>query len=199
MKARGFTLLELLVAISVLAVVSIIAWRGLDSLVGTRERLEPESDRARALLTVFGQLDRDLATAANPQFIGATTPTLTLATASDGNVAIQLQRLAPPGPDGASRIQSVIWQLEGDTLVRQSSPPATRIAPVAAESWQNAVLLTGVTRLRARLWRNGQGWTTEAPAPTPPGTAVENPPGLEIEIERSDGSTLRRVLMVGAP
>ena len=41
MKARGFTLLELLVAISVLSVVSIIAWRGLDSLVATRERLEP--------------------------------------------------------------------------------------------------------------------------------------------------------------
>ena len=44
MKTRGFTLLELLVAISVLSVVSVIAWRGLDSLVATRERLEPRNN-----------------------------------------------------------------------------------------------------------------------------------------------------------
>ena len=37
--SRGFTLLELLVAITVLSIVSMIAWRGLDSLVATRERL----------------------------------------------------------------------------------------------------------------------------------------------------------------
>ena len=48
MKSRGFTLLELLVAITVLSIVSVIAWRGLDSLVMTRERLEPEADDVRA-------------------------------------------------------------------------------------------------------------------------------------------------------
>ena len=46
---RGFTLLELLVAISVLAIVSMIAWRGLDSLLATRERLEPQGDEVRGL------------------------------------------------------------------------------------------------------------------------------------------------------
>ena len=53
---RGFTLLELLVAITVLSIVSMIAWRGLDSLVATRERLEPEVDDVRSLLTTFGQM-----------------------------------------------------------------------------------------------------------------------------------------------
>jgi prepilin-type N-terminal cleavage/methylation domain-containing protein len=38
---RGFTLLELLVAISVLAIVSMISWRGLDSLLSIRERWSP--------------------------------------------------------------------------------------------------------------------------------------------------------------
>src|SRR5262249_27202476 len=60
-RLAGFTLLELLIAISVLATVSMIAWRGLDTLVSTRARLEPEGEQVRALLTAFGQLDRDLA------------------------------------------------------------------------------------------------------------------------------------------
>ena len=60
-RARGFTLLELLVAITVLSIVSLIAWRGLDSLVHTRERLQPEAEQVRELLVAFGQVERDLA------------------------------------------------------------------------------------------------------------------------------------------
>ncbi|HXF47037.1 MAG TPA: prepilin-type N-terminal cleavage/methylation domain-containing protein, partial [Burkholderiaceae bacterium] len=69
--AAGFTLLELLVAISVLAVVSLIAWRGLDTLVATRARLAPEAEDVRALLTAFGQLERDVARTINPQLFAA--------------------------------------------------------------------------------------------------------------------------------
>ena len=68
--SRGFTLLELLVAITVLSIVSMIAWRGLDSLVSTRERLEPEVDDMRSLLTTFGQMERDLTQVTNPAFLG---------------------------------------------------------------------------------------------------------------------------------
>jgi len=42
--APGFTLVELLVAIWIMALVSVIAWRGLSALVNTRERLGPEAD-----------------------------------------------------------------------------------------------------------------------------------------------------------
>ena len=68
--ARGFTLLELLVAITVLSVVSVIAWRGLDTLVMTRDRLEPEVDETRAMLVAFGQMERDLSQVVNPAFLG---------------------------------------------------------------------------------------------------------------------------------
>ncbi|HEY4039755.1 MAG TPA: prepilin-type N-terminal cleavage/methylation domain-containing protein, partial [Burkholderiaceae bacterium] len=47
----GFTLVELLVAISIMSIVAIIAWRGLSALVATRDRLGPEADDVRALLT----------------------------------------------------------------------------------------------------------------------------------------------------
>jgi general secretion pathway protein J len=39
--SRGFTLLELLVAITVLSIVSMIAWRGLDSLAAAGNASAP--------------------------------------------------------------------------------------------------------------------------------------------------------------
>ena len=44
--ATGFTLLELLIAITVLAFVSMIAWRGLDALLKTRYACLTETRKA---------------------------------------------------------------------------------------------------------------------------------------------------------
>ena len=94
MKTRGFTLLELLVAITVLSVVSVIAWRGLDTLVTTRDRLEPEIDETRAMLVTFGQMERDLTQVANPAFLGLLTSPLNVRPV-DGAMMIEITPSQP--------------------------------------------------------------------------------------------------------
>ena len=121
MKTRGFTLLELLVAITVLSVVSVIAWRGLDSLVATRERLEPDIDETRAMLVAFGQMERDLSQVANPAFLGLTTSPLNVRPA-DGAMMIEIARVAAPVPDRATEVQTVYYRVVDFTLVRQATP-----------------------------------------------------------------------------
>ena len=106
-RARGFTLLELLVAISVLSVVSVIAWRGLDSLVATRERLEPEVDETRAMLVAFGQMERDLSQVVNPDFLGLATSPLNVRPV-DGATMIE----GPAGPS-VCQISSVMNGMNG--------------------------------------------------------------------------------------
>ncbi|MFL6716736.1 MAG: type II secretion system protein J, partial [Burkholderiaceae bacterium] len=44
---RGLTLIELLIAITVLAVVAVLGWRGLDSIVRSRIALTAEMERTR--------------------------------------------------------------------------------------------------------------------------------------------------------
>jgi general secretion pathway protein J len=188
--ARGFTLVELLVAIWILAVVAIIAWRGLSALVATRDRLAPETDEVRAMLAGFGQMERDLAQAANPALVSLAEPAVRLQII-DGVQTLQILRFSEPLADGASAVQQITYAVIDGALMRQSSP-AVRSIQVAINATPTTVRLIGdVASLQVREWRVNQGWVTPAPNdPTPP-------TGIEVQVTRSDGTVLRRVLLVG--
>lgn len=200
-KVRGFTLLELLVAISVLAVVSLIAWRGLDSLVNTRERLEPEADDVRALLTAFGQMERDLAQVTNPKFLGMTTSPI-LVSASDGAMLLQLIRVAPASADRPTEVQTVSYRVIDGTLMRQATAALPTFERTSADKLETSRLLGGVRLLQVRTWSANGGWIDPAvgddSAPAQPQAAAAVVPGLEVTIERENGRTFRRVMLVGA-
>src|SRR5690606_19429422 len=57
----GFTLLEVLVAISLMAVLSILSWRALDTTARSNERLDASTDMTLGLMRVLGQLETDIA------------------------------------------------------------------------------------------------------------------------------------------
>ena len=61
----GLTLVELLVAISVLGIVATLGWRGLDSITRARASLNRELEQARGLQLAFAQLQTDCANAAD--------------------------------------------------------------------------------------------------------------------------------------
>lgn len=204
-NARGFTLLELLVAITVLSVVSVIAWRGLDTLVMTRDRLEPEVDETRALLVAFGQIERDLAQVVNPAFLGLTSSPLNVR-AADGAMLIELARVAVPVPDRATEVQTVYYRVVDNTLVRQATAALPYFQRTNTEQFENARLLDHIQSMDVRLWQPGVGWTppgdradAQAAPGTPPGVLRNQPPpGLEIILTRTDGRTFRRVFLVNA-
>ena len=60
MRSRGFTLVEVLVALVVMATMAAMAWRGIDALVRSREIAQVRLSQTARLQTVMAQWEVDL-------------------------------------------------------------------------------------------------------------------------------------------
>lgn len=70
-RGRGFTLVELLVALAIFAILSAFAYRGLDAMLRSREALQEESRKWRDVTVFIGRLERDLSAVLPRTALGA--------------------------------------------------------------------------------------------------------------------------------
>jgi general secretion pathway protein J len=132
-RARGFTLVELLVALFALALLAALSWRGLDGMMRARAQTEARADEVLTLQTGLAQWSADLD--AIEQFPGTT------ALAWNGRVLRLTRQGSGGGADGAL---VVAWTRRQGQWLRWRSPPvATRgdleAAWALADQWsQNA-------------------------------------------------------------
>jgi general secretion pathway protein J len=190
----GFTLVEVLVALSLLAILGVISWRGLDYVTAQRERVDRETDELAGILRVLSQLERDVAQRA-PDFMlparkepGMLPPSLAVAHGKGGAIALEILRIAP-GTGGPARAQRVIYRLSDATLTRSVSPPGTRWPPAPAAD--PVALLPGARRFAVRVMAGGfwseLGKGEAGVQPPTPATA------LEVAIETADGARYVRI------
>ena len=127
---RGFTLVELLVALSLMALMAAMSWRGLDGMVGAQKRLAQHADDVLALQTGLAQWGADLdALALQPN-----TPSVDW----DGRALRLLRRGTQSSSEG---LHVVAWsqRLVGDTgyWLRWQSPAIRTRAELQA-AWNQA-------------------------------------------------------------
>lgn len=60
MTARGFTLVELLVALFALSILAVLSWRGLDGMLRAQSQLQARADQVLALQVGLAQWSADL-------------------------------------------------------------------------------------------------------------------------------------------
>jgi general secretion pathway protein J len=196
----GFTLIELMVAVSLMAVLSVICWRGLDTVLRARDNLAVVGDELKSMTIAFTQFDEDLRRSWPMRQLVPQVPSIR-AMAGDAGAAITLELLREGG--GALdpvRAERVRYRLDRQTLQRGFSP---YVAGVAAQLnpwvWQD--LIGQVQSARFKLWVKGQGWI-DAEAlvtATNANTAAVNPPeilGVEVQIQRANGELFKRIYSV---
>src|SRR5690349_14845869 len=88
--AVGFTLVELLVALAIFALMSGFAYRGLTGMLEARQSLQKESRKWRDVSLVIGRLERDLgAVLPRRALSNSGTPLAPLSSALDANSGVQ--------------------------------------------------------------------------------------------------------------
>lgn len=216
-RQQGFTLIEVLIAIALMALVSLMSWKGLERVSAAREWLGDQAVDQAIVLRTLGQIERDLnraysgvpagyTTTDSSDASGGTSGGSTVSTAGTaGNADDDDSTLFPPGinvtqsagavvlditratPD-SGLWQRVTWRLRPDGLWRYSGTPAANYP--LPEPTEGILIMPDSTGLQVRAWVFGQGWRD----PLRPATTRAS--GLEIAIERRHSSQLERYTRV---
>jgi general secretion pathway protein J len=173
---RGFTLVELLVAISILAVVAVLGWRGLDSIVRARASLTEQMETTRGMQLAFAQMQSDCEHKAGRDIVDRR-PWLQV---DQGRFTLVRTVFTENQP---SRLQVVSYRLVNGALVRRESAPTRDLTQLDA-LWQAALsdtdpspavtLQSGVTAMTVSIWQNG-GWHQGGTDPAANTTATNVP------------------------
>ena len=170
-RSDGFTLIEVLVALSLVAMMGVIAWRGLDYVAEQRSRMDAEVKSTERVLRTLAQIERDV-TQRIPDSLFAdsygssSTQSLALDVASDklGRVQLRVLRRHPTLPD----VQTIVYFVENGQLVRRID------AHRAAAASDGTVLLEAVQGVEVRFLAGGRWVEPELlAAATARATAIE--------------------------
>jgi general secretion pathway protein J len=182
------TLIELLVAITILSFIAVLGWRGLDSIVRARIALTSDLEQTRGMQLAFAQLQSDCAHLATPGAISGHAPLI----AEEGRLMLVRTVFAENQP---SRLQVVAYRVRDGVLTRHESAVTRDLIELAA-LWQAATndtdtsqavaLRSGVAGMTIRLWiSGGAAWQTGAQIAQQAGTPISaaslqatQPPGM---------------------
>jgi general secretion pathway protein J len=183
-RARGFTLVELLVAISILAMVAVLGWRGLDGIVRARLSLTEQMETTRGMQLAFAQMQSDAEHMAvkglpnNRPFLLAENDRMTLVRNTFGeNEPMRLQVVAYRVRDGVlTRRESIGTRdlVQLDVLWKAAISDADTTAPVTLQA--------GVNGMQVQTWENNQ-WQQGPRAPTDQQLLDVAPTGLQVALQ----------------
>jgi general secretion pathway protein J len=126
-RRLGFTLIEVLVSLFILALMAGMAWQGVDMVMRSRATVQARMDGLLRLQSVMGQWEADLGNVLDTQQV----PGLNF----DGATL----RLTRRNDDG---VQVVAWSLRGGKLLRWTTP-TLRDADALQEGWLRSYQLLG--------------------------------------------------------
>jgi len=208
-RQSGLTLVELLVAITILAFIAVLGWRGLDSIVRTRVALTTNLEQTRGMQLTFAQLQSDCAHLAEAAMLPNRIPVLI----EQNRLKLVRTVFADNQP---SHLQVVTYQVRDGVLSRRESAETRNLNELdkfwidgTSSSSTDVRLLSDVASLDMRLWIK-DGWrsgvetlvpppATPAGSPTPLRAKVIPPTGLELSLKLEGRDTrLLKLFLLGA-
>ncbi len=200
----GFTLIEVLVALSIMAVLATMAWQGIDGMARSRDVSNAAVEGTLRINTTLAQWERDLQSL---QDTGSVPPLR-----FDG-ATLRLTRTTDDG------VQLVAWSLRDGAWWRWASPAFTRAADLQ-DAWLGSQQLLGnepgtlrvlgdtsavqVYFYRGSGWSNAQSSGDVAPtgsavAGTTPVVEEQLPTGIRLVLSLAGGTLTRDLVLPSQP
>lgn len=204
-RDAGFTLLELLVAMAIFAVIGAMALGGLNAVVDQGEIAGGQMARLAELQRAVRVLTADLG-GIQPRFVRdelgssgnlGTPSELPLMTDGRGEFLLRLTRGGWSNPSRApyrGTLQRLQYRLKDDVLIREYWAVTDR---VLGEKPRQEELLTGVERLELSYLDQGSEWVTQWPPPSRSTAGNgERPRAIRVKLTLEDFGVIERTVEV---
>ena len=207
---RGFTLIELLIALALFSIMSLLAWRALDTVLQSRAAVETPGRAALQLAAAWAQLETDLQAARSARLIVSSAATSVAAPHIVAS-AQQLTLLRAP-TQCAGCWEGVVYDIaqhEGETVLRRRSSGllATSEAALAAlatlaqsSAGEQHVLLRSAASMRIAAWRvSPQGLGAWLPLGVASASIFPAAPATSAPRQEREKNALKVEWLLGAP
>jgi general secretion pathway protein J len=200
MKSRGFTLIEVLIALTIFAVMSALAYRGLTSILDARDRVAQENRKWREVAVFFARLEADLVNAVDRNIRNSNNLTeaafignATFAKESEGQ--LMFTRMGLPGASGTlAAPQRLGYRLKQGTIEELVWPvldQGQRTIPTVQP------LLERVSTLQLRYLDASNQWRDIWPGlATGTTTVTPLPKAVEVALTLESGEIITRLLLL---
>jgi general secretion pathway protein J len=175
MRPRGFTLIELMSALLILALLALMSFRGLAAVLESRERVSRETAKWKNVAAFFSRFQRDVQ-------LSAPRPVL----ASAGR--FEFSRFS--AADGIDLPRRVAYRLTEDHDIELSLSPEPALARTARPTPVRYVVLAAVARFELQYLDPGLAWVGTWPRSE---RDAALPEAVRLRVVHASGEELVRV------
>jgi general secretion pathway protein J len=194
--ADGFTLLELIVAIAIFAVLSVFGYQGLRNFLAARAALEAHNEAFLHMAKGFDLIEQDIEAAVMRPVrdsLGDPLPSLDGVRAQAGTLLSLTRHTAwAPFEEKTSDLRRIEYYLDGNTLLRRTWAVLDRVQD---STFSEQIALTEIALIEVQ-YLDEEEWTDVWPKARDPGSLQQLPSAIRLRVEFVNGLAVERLFLI---